>query len=155
MQNVLWFTLNHTTLFTLWIINLILLIFFIIKEKFSKIVIINYNQAAYKINKENAIVLDIRTPNEYNNGHISNSLNILIKDIKNNNFEKLEKYRNNNYPIILVCTNGESTQTLNLAKILYKSGFNNITILKSGISGWCKENLPIVVKKLNKNTLVK
>lgn len=147
MQKILWFMANHILLFTLWIINLILLIFFILKEKFSKIKIINYDEVTYKINQENAIVLDIRTSKEYNDGHISNSLNISKEEIKNNNLNKIDKYKKLDYPIILVCSNGETVKILNLAKLLNKKGFNKVSILKSGISGWCKENLPLVMKK--------
>lgn len=145
MQQIIWFIKNHSLLVIGWFFSFALLVFFIIKEKFSKMKFICHDEVIYNINKKNAIILDIRSNKEYNNGHISNSINLLIDEEKNNNFKKLEKYKIKKLPIILVCSTGENFETINFAKNLYNLGFKKVLILKSGILGWCRENLPLII----------
>lgn len=147
MQNFIWFIKNHFLLMMGWFFSLIFFIFFIIKEKFSNVKFIYCDELIYNINKKDAIILDVRTNEEYNKGHINNSINIIIDEEKKNNFKKLEKYKTKKHIIVLICSTGDSIKTINFAKILYNLGFRNISILKSGILGWCRENLPITINK--------
>jgi rhodanese-related sulfurtransferase len=45
-------------------------------------------------------------------------------------------------PIIVVDATGMQAQES--ASALHKAGFENVTVLKEGISGWSGENLPLV-----------
>ena len=45
-------------------------------------------------------------------------------------------------PIIVV--DGTGMQAQESASALHKAGFENVTVLKEGISGWSGENLPLV-----------
>ena len=49
-----------------------------------------------------AVVLDVRTPSEYQQGHIRGSRNIPISEIKS----KVEMIRRWNRPVITVCRSG-------------------------------------------------
>ena len=49
-----------------------------------------------------AVVLDVRTPSEYQQGHIRGSKNIPISEIKS----KVEMIRKWNRPVITVCRSG-------------------------------------------------
>lgn len=53
---------------------------------------------------------------------------------------ELEKHKAQ--PIIVVCANG--TASREPAENLSKAGFEKVTMLKDGISGWSGENLPLV-----------
>lgn len=80
------------------------------------------------VNTENAVLLDVRTPLEYNEGHIKGAINI---DFQNPNFnseiEKLDK----NLPYFVYCRSGNrSTQAVNA---MQKAGFTNITQLEGGL----------------------
>jgi rhodanese-related sulfurtransferase len=45
-------------------------------------------------------------------------------------------------PVIVVCATG--TTSREPAENLYKTGFEQVYVLKEGISGWSGENLPLV-----------
>ena len=91
---------------------------------------------AAKILKDNpkAVVLDIRTPSEFNEGHIPNAVNI---DYKADSFDielgKLD--RDTTY--VMHCRSGR--RSANSFEIFKKLGFKNIIHMDDGILGWEEE----------------
>jgi len=66
-----------------------------------------------------AIIIDVRTKEEYEDGHIDGSLNVSLKDIK-----KATSWLIKDVPTILVCASGSRSA---LAKeILESSGFTKV-----------------------------
>lgn len=63
-----------------------------------------------------AIILDVRTPQEYNQGHIENAVNIPVNTLEAN-LNKLDKDK----PIITCCQSG--TRSAFAEKILNQHGF--------------------------------
>lgn len=63
-----------------------------------------------------AIILDVRTTAEYKNGHIKNSLNIPVDEIKKRVTELTQK----NKPVIACCASGMRSATA--ASILKQAG---------------------------------
>ena len=88
---------------------------------------------AAKILKNNpeAVVLDIRTPKEYAEGHIPDAINI---DYKADSFElELEKLdRDATY--LMHCRSGR--RSANSLKIFEKLGFRHVIHMDNGILGW-------------------
>ena len=79
----------------------------------------------------NAILVDVRTQDEYNSGYIENSLNIdYLSNDFSENIEKLDK----NIPIILYCRSGRRSSLS--ANKLSKLGFKEIYNLDGGILDW-------------------
>ena len=79
----------------------------------------------------NAILVDVRTQDEYNSGYIENSLNIdYLSNDFSGNIEKLDK----NIPIILYCRSGRRSSMS--ANKLSKLGFKEIYNLDGGILKW-------------------
>lgn len=93
--------------------------------------------ATHLINRENAVVVDIREREGFNTGHIVNSINIPQKDLLTS--EKLKKLQAK--PIILVCKLGQTS--LPLASKLRKQGFKTVCVLKGGIDAWKNAGLPL------------
>ena len=91
---------------------------------------------AAKILKDNpnAVVLDIRTPAEFNEGHIPNAVNI---DYKADSFEsELDKLdRDTTY--LMHCRSGR--RSANSFETFKKLGFKNIIHMDDGILGWKEE----------------
>ena len=91
------------------------------------------------IELNDAILVDVRTEDEYNSGYIESSLNI---DYFSNEFsvnaDKLDK----TIPIILYCRSGKRS-SMSASKIS-KLGFNEIYNLKGGILEWIEEGNMIV-----------
>lgn len=83
-------------------------------------------------------LIDVRTPNEYNQGHLMNAtlIDFMQSDFKEK-ISKLDKSK----PIIVYCAvGGRSQQSLS---ILESAGFTEIYDLKRGIRGWLSEGLPV------------
>jgi len=81
------------------------------KEK-VKVISINKGTALNYIN-DGAVLVDVRSDNEYNNGHIDGAINISVADILNTNGE-LEYNKTNigkNAKIIVYCRSGSRSKT--------------------------------------------
>lgn len=88
--------------------------------------------------KNKATVIDVRTPNEYNSGRISNAKNINVASF---DFTKEAKKLDMNKEILVYCRSG--ARSARAAKMLSKLGFTNISNLKGGVMAWQRhgENL--------------
>lgn len=97
-------------------------------------------EATGMINKENALVLDIRDKADFTSGHLVDAVNIPYASLANR-LGELEPHKNR--PIILVCKTG---QTVSMAgKLLREKGFNAVR-MKGGMMEWTSQNLPLVKK---------
>ncbi|EIJ42643.1 Rhodanese-related sulfurtransferase [Beggiatoa alba B18LD] len=106
-------------------------------------------EATLKINREDAIVVDVREENEYTQGHIINALHIPLGSLVNK-LNRLEKYRDR--PIIVSCMTGQ--RSASAVGILKKNGFDNVYNLSGGIMAWHNANLPVAKGKETKEKQV-
>jgi rhodanese-related sulfurtransferase len=100
--------------------------------------ILTTNEATQLINREDAEVVDIRSQNEFKNGHIINAKNISLQELPEQ-FNKLRK--NSGKGIIFYCANG--SLSLKEAQKLMRQGEEMIYCLKGGITSWKNANLPL------------
>jgi rhodanese-related sulfurtransferase len=85
------------------------------------------------------VILDIRTPGEYQYGHIKNSIMI---DFYSKAFAEGINRLDKGKTYLIYCRSGNrSTRSLELFK---KLEFQKIYHLSSGINGWKSEGLPVV-----------
>ncbi|KMK52503.1 hypothetical protein RO21_00340 [[Actinobacillus] muris] len=141
-QQIQQFAANHTIMVVAWVALFVAVIINIYKGITSKISIIDNTRATLLINKEDAVVLDVRSDDEFKHGHIIESVHLLPSDIKTNKLQAIEKYRDR--AVIIADNNGFSAASL--ANALAKQGFSNVYALKEGIAGWRGANLPLVKK---------
>ena len=79
------------------------------------------------------VLIDVRTPEEYDFGHIPNALNY---DFYSDTFQSKILNLSKNESVILYCrTNNRSNKT---AKILKEKGFKEIFVIEGGITEWVK-----------------
>lgn len=136
------FVANHTIMVLAWVALLGAVIFSFYKSATSKYKIVDNAQATQLINKEEGVVIDVRSDEEFRTGHIIESIHVLPSDLKAQKIQQIEKYKDR--PVILVDTNGFSSA--GLANELVKQGFNKVYVLKEGIAGWRAGSLPTVKK---------
>ena len=136
------FAHKHTLLTVSWVAIFAMVISAYFKSATAKFKTVQYSEAIRLINNEDALVVDLRTLDEFQRGHIINSINLLPSDIKNTNLGKIEQHKEK--ALILVDANGVNASTS--AALLSKQGFNKVYVLKEGISAWTGANLPIVKK---------
>ena len=142
MQQYMEFVSNHTILSIVWVVLLGAVLFSFFKEKTANYKIVMPNEATRLMNHENAVVVDIRSRDEFRQGHITDAIHILPDNIKGERFGELEKHKSS--PIIVVCKTGQTAQ--DNASALRKAGFENVNVLKDGLGSWNQENLPLVRK---------
>ncbi len=83
-------------------------------------------------------LVDVRTTNEFTEGHLKGALNICVTcDGFESNIKKLDKTK----PVYVYCRSGHRSG--NAAKILLKMGFKEIHDMDGGILAWQANNLPI------------
>ncbi|ALB68668.1 rhodanese-like domain-containing protein [Cronobacter dublinensis] len=140
MQEIMQFVGRHPILSIAWIALLAAVIYTTFKGLTSKVKVITRGEATRLINKEDAVVVDIRQRDDFRKGHIASAINVLPADIKASNVGELEKHKAK--PVIVVDGNGLSAQES--AALLNKAGFEQVYVLKEGVAGWSGENLPLV-----------
>jgi len=79
--------------------------------------------------EEKLFLLDVREPNEFQYGHIANSVLIPLNQIPNR-LNELDMQQE----IIVICHHGMRSQQA--ANYLAQSGFKNISNLTGGIDAW-------------------
>ena len=86
-----------------------------------------------EIQDSDYILIDVRTKDEFDLGHIDSAINLdFYSDTFQNDILSIDK----NLPIVLYCrTNNRSTKT---ASILKDNGFKEISVLEGGITNWVK-----------------
>ncbi len=89
-------------------------------------------------NTENALLLDVRTPQEFEERHLANALNVNVNgDDFEGQIDKLDKSKT----VFVYCLSGARSTTA--AGILAKKGFKNIYNLEGGILAWVNAGNPI------------
>jgi len=142
MQEYIDFFSNNPILSIAWLVIAVMLIQSLLKDKLSGVKSVTAAQATLLINRQNALVIDIRSNDEYKKGHIVNAKNLTLSQIEQGNFAGIDNHKNN--PIILVCESG--ARTSGAANKLVKAGFTQINNLQAGMAGWQDANLPITRK---------
>jgi rhodanese-related sulfurtransferase len=94
------------------------------------------------INRENALVIDLRGQGDYEKGHIIGSRHVLpsAADASNKLLAKATES-----PVVLVCAAGMSAGAV--AGKLVKAGFRNVSVLDGGIGAWQAAGLPLAKGK--------
>ena len=85
-----------------------------------------------------SVIIDVNDEALYAQSHIPDSINIPLSSISEDNKDLLAKKEKT---VILVCSTG--SKSTKAARQLVTMGFPNLHILKGGLQGWTKENLPV------------
>ncbi|MFD2191387.1 rhodanese-like domain-containing protein [Pistricoccus aurantiacus] len=99
------------------------------------------SEATQLINREDAVVIDIRDAKDFKAGHIAGARNIPQSKL-DARLGELEKFKDK--PAIVVCKQGQSSSVAT-AK-LTKAGFSRALKLKGGMAQWQADSLPVVKK---------
>jgi rhodanese-related sulfurtransferase len=142
MQEYIDFFSNNPMLSVAWVAIAAMLIHSLVKDKISGVKTITAQEATMLINKQDAIVVDVRSEEEFKKGHIVNAKNITLSQIEKGSFSAIEN--NKQTPIIVVCESG--ARSTSAASKLVKAEFTQVASLFSGMGGWKSANLPTTKK---------
>lgn len=102
---------------------------------------ISVSEATLLINREDALVLDVRETSEWSNGRIPNARHIAQGQLAKH-LSELEKYKEK--PVIVVCASGNRSSTA--CGTLQRAGFTRVFNLLGGMGAWSGAGLPVTTK---------
>ena len=135
------FISNNFVLFAALGIILALILRLEIKRALRGFKVVTPAETVQLINKEDALLLDVREDNERVNGTIKGAKPMALSVLKQR-IEELKEFAEK--PVIAFCKTGN--RSLEACEILKRNQFTNVMSLKGGIEGWRTVNLPIVKK---------
>lgn len=91
------------------------------------------------VNKDGAVVVDVRDKKEFADGHIMGAINVPHTALSGR-LAELEKYKER--PLVLACKMGQHAGAS--GTVLRKAGFQNVSRLKGGVVEWRNQSLPVV-----------
>jgi rhodanese-related sulfurtransferase len=99
---------------------------------------VNTLQATQMINRQDALVLDVREQAEFAASHILNARGLPSSQIEAR-FGDIEKFKDK--PIIVYCASGNRSNAA--AAALRKAGFSKVFNLSGGFVAWQQAGLPV------------
>ena len=96
-------------------------------------------EATQLINREDALVLDVREPTEYAGGHLLGSKNLPLGNLEAR-LSEIEKHKGKS--VIVLCVDG--TRAGKAASQLRARGFEKVVNLSGGLPAWQQAGLPVV-----------
>lgn len=95
-------------------------------------------EATQLINRQDALILDVRNAEEFQKGHILNARNIPLSQLDARQGD-IARYKEK--PVIVACESGSRSGTA--AAVLRKQGFARVFSLSGGIAAWQQAGLPV------------
>jgi len=145
MEQLLEFTSENTVLVVLLTISFFVLIFSELRRKASGMVAVEPAAAVALINND-GIVVDLRSKEAYDSGHIVNAKNIPFDELEANQ-ARIESFKNK--PVVAVCDAGNTSNKA--VASLRDAGFVSAYGLKGGMNAWKQAGMPIVTGKKTKS----
>ncbi len=110
----------------------------------GNIVSVSAQEFEKEIKADSVQLLDVRTPQEYAEGHIDGALNI---NVQSEDFQKMaEKDLSKDATILVYCRSGR--RSMDAAEILTKLGYKVVN-LKGGIIEWIEDGRPVTSEDIS------
>jgi rhodanese-related sulfurtransferase len=94
-------------------------------------------EAVRLINREKGVLIDVREPDEYAQGHAPNSRNVPLSRIEG----AKELPSNKALPLVLLCATG--ARSGRAAALLRKAGHDKAVSLAGGMNAWREAGFPV------------
>jgi rhodanese-related sulfurtransferase len=101
---------------------------------------LNVSEFSSKVTEAGIITLDVRTPGEFNEGHIEGAQLI---DFQSGNFENEIATLDKSKTYAVYCRSG--SRSGQAVKIMSDAGFTNLYNLNGGVIDWANAGLPLVI----------
>jgi len=110
-----------------------------LKKQVEGVQVVDVATFETKLKQPEVQLVDVRTPEEFSNGHLENAINC---NIMSDEFEAQVASLDKTKPLLIYCKSGG--RSAKAAERLKELGFKNITDLEGGITNWNNENMPTV-----------
>jgi len=115
-----------------------MLLWQLVGRRFSSVREVGALNATQLINRQNAVMLDLRDRKEYDGGHVPNALHIPLSELASRGGE-LSKFTTR--PLVAYCDRGNKSRSAGSA--LSKLGFAEVYTLRGGVRAWSDAGLPL------------
>jgi rhodanese-related sulfurtransferase len=105
----------------------------------SSAIDLSVSEFSNKVTEAGIITLDVRTPGEFNEGHIDGALLI---DFQSGNFENEIASLDKSKTYAVYCRSGNRSGEA--VKVMSDAGFTNLYNLNGGVIDWANAGLPLV-----------
>ena len=139
MARLFEFVSNHLLLVGVFVT---LLVLFIMNEARRGGRSVSAQELVNLVNRDKAVVVDVRDRKEFAAGHIVDAINIPFATLEKR-MSELDSYRER--PIVVTCKMGQHAGAA--GALLRKAGFENVMRLSGGIAEWRNSSLPVVKGK--------
>lgn len=95
-------------------------------------------EAVQLINRQDAVILDVREPGEFKAGHIPNARNVPESALAAR-LKELDKLKGK--PILVACASGNRSAPA--CSALQKAGFEQVYALSGGMGAWQQAGMPM------------
>lgn len=100
--------------------------------------LLTVTEAVMLMSRKQVVVLDVREPEEFKQGHLQGARNIPLSQLATRVAE-LEKFKDK--PVLLVCERGNRTRAA--VKVLREKQFSALHQLKGGMQAWIEAKMPL------------
>ncbi|MDO4726475.1 MAG: rhodanese-like domain-containing protein [Porphyromonadaceae bacterium] len=90
-----------------------------------------------KNNKE-LVIIDVRTPEEFEEGHLKGAINI---DVKKSDFEEQIAKLDTSKTYLVYCRSGR--RSAGAVRIMHNKNFKSLYEISDGFMGWTNKGLPV------------
>ena len=94
--------------------------------------------AVQLINRERAVVIDVRSPEEFATGHVTGARNVPLDTLE---AKLAATVKNKALPLLLVCATGARAQRA--VAVAKKLGYEQAQAVSGGLKSWKEANLPV------------
>lgn len=99
---------------------------------------VSTTEATHLINREDALIVDVREPNEFAAGHVLGAKNLPLVRLEASGADLAKKKER---PVIVYCDGGE--RSAKALATLKKQGFTRVANLSGGLGAWQQAGLPV------------
>lgn len=136
MSQFLEFVVNHWILCSLLVGLLVTLVY---TESLKRGASVSMHEATRIMNQENGVVVDLRSAQEFADGHIAGAINLPAAEL-GSRVSELDKHKD--AAILLVCKMGQHSSAA--SRSLKEAGFSNVRRIDGGMAEWTNANMPVV-----------
>merc|ERR1711937_67029 len=108
-------------------------------DAIHKVKDVNVTMFNETMQEPDAFILDVRSKEEFDKGHIEGAVQITSDELPNRDGELPE---NKESPVLVYCNSGR--RSADVANTLLFMGYENVMNLEPGIKGWVKAGMPVV-----------
>lgn len=132
------FVQNNWMLILVLVISGAMLVWPLFQRRFSPVKEVGNLEATQLVNREDALLLDVRETREFEGGRLPNAVHIPLSQLEGRAGELAKQIKR---PVIVYCMSGNRSRSTGSA--LTRAGFTQVYSLQGGYRAWKDAGLPV------------